>query len=875
MSKHQLFSIANQLRYGLVSMVVSSLVLAGGALTYLSYQAQLEQTKLLQQERSRSAASEISAYLDNLQRQLNYLSELRGLTEFDRANQRSVLEGLVKSNSAYEIVGIMNDRGQIVQTMSPYKPISLTDQIPGVTSTGSTAYLFVQAFKNGENYISPVEIDPEINLPVATVAVPIRNRQSQINGVLFAKVNLNFLSHIVSRTEVGKTGYTYILDNRFVLISSKGGTTNTFKLQDLKDRPFIKNLSQLAVSPNTKRFIIYQGLNGERVLGAATLVRRVQWTVVVELPTSEVYAPVRQMVFVMGGATLIVTLVGFILGFAFSKSIVLPLQRLTNAAAQISDGHFESRVEIASGNELGQLAKSFNSMAHQLHKSFATLEAKNTEMKALNQALSESESRLAQFLDAIPVGVFVTDRHGKPYYTNPTGKQILGQGVVDSTTALELREVYQAYLAGTEQLYPNDRNPIVKALKGEIAKIDDMEIHQPDKIIPLETSGRPIYDAQGNIAYAIVAFQDITERKKADKLLAEYNHSLERAVTQRTQELSQALNHLQATQQELIQSEKMAALGQLIAGIAHEINTPLGAIRSSVGNMSKFLSQTLEQLPALFQSLSPEESQIFLNLLQKSLQKELTLSAKEERQLKRALIRELEAEKIQDADTMADTLVDMGIYSGSEEFLPLFKKSECPDLVEIAYKLSGLQRGTKTIEAAMDRASKVVFALKTYARYDQLGKMTKVNLTEGIETILTLYQNQLKQGVEVYKNYELIPSVLCYPDELNQVWTNLIHNALQAMDYRGTLRIDLSQKDQLAEISITDSGHGISKEIQSKIFEPFFTTKPAGEGSGMGLDIVKKIIEKHSGKIAVESQPGRTTFTIFLPVEPSQEVGNV
>ncbi len=171
---------------------------------------------------------------------------------------------------------------------------------------------------------------------------------------------------------------------------------------------------------------------------------------------------------------------------------------------------------------------------------------------------------------------------------------------------------------------------------------------------------------------------------------------------------------------------------------------------------------------------------------------------------------------------------------------------------------------------ATNRAAKIMYALKNYARHDSKGEKINANIIEGIETVLTLYYNQFKQGVEVIRNYETdLPSILCYPDELNQVWTNLVHNALQAMGNKGTLTVDVKRHNSTMSISITDSGKGIPVEIQEKIFEPFFTTKPTGEGSGLGLNIVKQIVEKHEGKIQVYSIPGKTTFTVFIPLDSS------
>ena len=188
-------------------------------------------------------------------------------------------------------------------------------------------------------------------------------------------------------------------------------------------------------------------------------------------------------------------------------------------------------------------------------------------------ALRENERRLTQFLEAMPMGVFVIDRSGKPYYVNQTAQQILGKGIVTEAVSNHLPETYQAYLAGTNQLYPTQQQPIIKALNGEKATTDDMEIHQADKIIPLEVSATPVFDEKGQIVYAIAAFADITQRKQAEAEriqftqtmalnnialqqardeLAEYSRTLENKVSERTQELSQTLEILKATQAELL-----------------------------------------------------------------------------------------------------------------------------------------------------------------------------------------------------------------------------------------------------------------------------------------------------------------------------------
>jgi signal transduction histidine kinase len=306
----------------------------------------------------------------------------------------------------------------------------------------------------------------------------------------------------------------------------------------------------------------------------------------------------------------------------------------------------------------------------------------------------------------------------------------------------------------------------------------------------------------------------------------------------------------------------------LIVGIAHEINTPLGAIGASISNISDALDDFIHQLPQLFQRLSPQQQQDFFALLDKALCSQPALSSREERKFKHTLSEELETQGVDEADTVADTLVDMGIYEDVDAFIPLFQSEDTDFILQAAYNLSSQQKNSRIIVTAIGRVSKMVSALKRYIHRDPSGQMIEANITDGIDVVLTLYHNQIKQGVELVKKFQAVPAIRCTPDELNQVWTNLIHNALQAMNYEGQLEIAIFQQNGQVVTQITDSGPGIPNEIKERIFDPFFTTKPAGEGSGLGLDIVRKIVKKHQGKMEVESHPGRTTFSVRLPIEP-------
>jgi signal transduction histidine kinase len=372
-------------------------------------------------------------------------------------------------------------------------------------------------------------------------------------------------------------------------------------------------------------------------------------------------------------------------------------------------------------------------------------------------------------------------------------------------------------------------------------------------------------------------YQLRVEKKGNDEigmLVDAYNNMLEQifvreeSLKQKTSELTVALDDLRKTQRKLIDVEKMAALGQLIAGVAHEINTPLGAIRSSVGNIKNSIAD-FKEYPSFILQLPEHLKTTFFLLVEDSLKNHVLLTSKEERVYKKKVTIALEEHKVENANSIADTLVDMLIFDHIEKYIELFQANDVDSILNMAYKLTGLQRSTENIDFAASRASKVVFALKNYSRISHSVEKELANITEGIETVFLLYSNQIKQGIEVSKNFERIPEILCYPDELNQIWTNILHNAIYAMDLKGKLDVRAYVENDFVVVSITDSGKGIPPEDIKEIFNPFFSTKPIGEGTGIGLDIVKRIVEKHDGKIEVESIPGKTTFRVFLPIHAS------
>ncbi len=233
---YSLLSIANLLRYGSVAIALLSVVFTSGVLIQLSGQVQLRENQKLQEERSRTVASSIETYLNELQKELQYLKRVRGLATLPQPIQRNFLEGLTRHDDAYESVAIFNLEGEALVGVSPFaqSPTRLADYPD-----------FLPMVSAGKNYVSPVSISPQTDSPVITIAVPIRDANDQTNGALVAKVNLQFLNFTVSQANVGTTGYTYVVDDQQRIIAKQRSETeayDAFALEDLSGRPLLDHL---------------------------------------------------------------------------------------------------------------------------------------------------------------------------------------------------------------------------------------------------------------------------------------------------------------------------------------------------------------------------------------------------------------------------------------------------------------------------------------------------------------------------------------------------------------------------------------------------------------------------------------------------------
>lgn len=314
----------------------------------------------------------------------------------------------------------------------------------------------------------------------------------------------------------------------------------------------------------------------------------------------------------------------------------------------------------------------------------------------------------------------------------------------------------------------------------------------------------PIFDNEQQVTCACITVHDMT-------VTASYHQELTRLTTKLEEEKAQQqqlIHRLEEAQNQLLQSEKMAAIGQLAAGVAHEINNPVGFIFSNLQTLQEYLQKMGK----------------YIDLLGKIIDKipQNTLHAMK-------------------ADYVQRNQLEMVL-------------ADCPELV------------AESLEGA-DRVMAIVKSLKEFSHVDSTD-WQQADITHGIESTLRILSNELKYKAEVIRHYAPnLPHLYCQPMQLNQVFMNLLVNAAQAIETFGKIEVSVREIDHAVEVKVQDSGSGIAPDHLKRIFEPFFTTKPVGKGTGLGLSLSYSIIHRHQGQIKVSSELGKgTCFTLILPL---------
>ncbi|MDX2304368.1 MAG: two-component regulator propeller domain-containing protein [Microscillaceae bacterium] len=313
-----------------------------------------------------------------------------------------------------------------------------------------------------------------------------------------------------------------------------------------------------------------------------------------------------------------------------------------------------------------------------------------------------------------------------------------------------------------------------------------------------------------SLAYAIYLYRIRRIQQRKEEL--EYEVKIQTAqINQQKEEILATLENLKTTQAQLLESDKMASLGQLTAGIAHEINNPINFVYAGTSSLKANINDLIEVLEA-YGEISPQN-----------------------------------------------------VESKLKEIMELKEDMEFEEILEEINDL------TDSIRRGAERTAEIVKGLRTFSRLDE-DDIKLADMHENLDATISILRNQVKNRIELVKEYGTIPSIECYPGKLNQVFMNIISNAIQAIKDKGTITIKTFKKDEhFIGISIRDSGSGMPEEVKKRIFEPFFTTKDVGKGTGLGLSITHSIMEKHHGKIEVESEIGvGTEFILILPIRQNK-----
>jgi PAS domain S-box-containing protein len=484
-----------------------------------------------------------------------------------------------------------------------------------------------------------------------------------------------------------------------------------------------------------------------------------------------------------------------------------------------------------------------------------------SDRKTMENRLLQSQQHFRLLFENTGTANSFYDLRGRLVLCNQVGCRLLGYEDDRELVGKSFQEIF-----GQQQ---GDRfhERLKKAVAERQMQIHVTEIFRDGKETWVQTSYIPLIAEDEEVIGVQLVSRDITEQKVYEKYLSSAKTTLEEQVLQRTKHLEVVLTQLQDAQNSIIENEKLAVLGRLSASVAHEVNNPLAAIQSSIGTIRISLDSVLGDGFRLLSTFSDESRAQFRDLLIQSAESLREGPPAGGRSLKHKLAGELAEHKVDEPETVAEALTQLGLQYLDPSWLPLLRLGR-HEILETAIQISGLYRSTNIIATATAKATEFIRALRKFAYKDAaLDTPEWFDLVANVETVLLLLKNQIHPETELVRNYETRPTLLGFPNLLLQVWSNLIQNAIQAMDDRGVLTITIRTVDNRVLVEISDTGKGIPQNLREKIFEPFFTTKNVDKGTGLGLGIVTDALTQNRGALEFDSQPGNTTFRVSLPLD--------